>query len=853
MFAKNVISIQNSHIQNSKSHMKQAAYFALFILLFACNIPEQESEEKIPNDYFYRQRAYPTGNIDKQAYLKALQYKKAIVADRSIETRSGSDWELAGPLNVGGRVTDIEMFADNQQIIFVATASGGIFRSDNQGADWQPIFDETGSLSIGDMALAPSDENIIYVGTGEANAGGNSLAYDGVGVYRSDDAGTTWQHLGLESIGSIGKVVVDHANPERVFVAGMGSLFANNDERGVYRSEDGGTNWEQILSVSDSTGAIDLAIHPNDGNLIYAAMWERIRRPDRRDYGGATSGLYRSKDGGDTWEELTAGLPITASQKGRIGIAIAPSAPNVLYAMYVHAENGGLQGIYRSDNGGDTWRRVSIQGIDSPPFVWWFGKVFVSPHDENHVFATSLNMFESRNGGNVWQIIDPSMHVDQHSVFVHPQNENLRLFGNDGGIYLQNGANGNAQHLLDIPITQFYACAIDFQNPERLYGGTQDNGTVRTRTGRLNDWGRIFGGDGFTPLIDPTNSNVIYAQFQYGNLARSTNGGNNFNNITFSLPSDARRNWNMPVLFDPNNSNTLFIGANRVYRSFNRGDSWTALGPDLTNGLTGGNLTFATITSLSISRLNTAIIYAGTDDGNVQVSTNGGLDWTKVSENLPTRWVTSVFASPLEEGTAYVTFSGYRYGSYQGHVFKTTNFGTTWEDISSNLPDLPVNDILQNPSTGLLYLATDIGVFYSSNEGSDWDLLGENLPTVVVTDLKLHEPTQMLVAATYGRSLHKIDVSEPTSTRNPQAITINATAFPNPFQDRFQLELTLAQAQTIRLGLYDVQGRQLRTIFDGRLEAGQRNFSIETAALPSGIYYCHIKSDKTRVLTLVKE
>ncbi len=836
--------------------MKTCVYLSLLLLatlLFACNIPDKNKVEKIPNDYFYRQRAYPTGKIDKQAYLSALAYRKEQTITKKIEARSGSDWELAGPLNIGGRVTDIEMFSDNQNTIFVATASGGIFRSDNQGEDWYPIFDETASLSIGDMALAPSDERIMYVGTGEANAGGNSLAYDGLGVYRSDNQGATWEHLGLENAGSIGKVVVDHADPERVFVAAMGSLFANNSERGVFRSTDSGTNWEQVLSVSDSTGAIDLAIHPNDGNIIYAAFWERIRRPDRRSYGGATSGIYRSSDGGDTWQELTQGLPTAASQKGRIGIAISPSSPNVLYAMYVNAETGGIEGIYRTENGGNNWQKINSNGIDSPPYMWWFGKVFIHPNDADHVFVTSLNMFESRNRGTSWDRISPNMHVDQHSVFVHPQNENLRLFGNDGGIYIQYNTNSIAWHLLDIPITQFYACAIDFQQPERLYGGTQDNGTVRTRTGELDDWELIYGGDGFTPLIDPTNSNTIYAQYQYGNLARSLNGGNNFSNITGSLPSSARRNWNMPVVLEPNDANTLFIGANRVYRSRNRGNTWIPISPDLTNGLTDGNLVFATLTSLSVSPLDTDIIYAGTDDGNVQVTTDGGQNWTKISEDLPVRWVTSVFASPSEAGTAYVTFSGYRYGSNQGHVFKTTDFGTSWIDISSSLPDIPANDILQNPSTNLLYLATDIGVFYSVDEGENWNLLGEALPNVVVTDLKLHEPTQMLVAATYGRSLHKIDIGEQTATKEISEIDLKIVAFPNPFQEQVQIEFTLDKPQHIRLDLYDAQGRKVRTIFEGKKGVSTQQFVVDTKNLVAGTYYCRVQSGGARqVISLVK-
>lgn len=823
--------------------IKHNNYLLLFILTsfaFSCTQEASvEEEQYYPNDYFFRQRAYPSGQIDQAAYQAALSYKKLQI---QLESRSNNEsWELAGPTNIGGRISDLAISPTNDNVIYVGAASGGIFKTQNGGESWTPIFDEASSLSIGDITLAPSNEQTIYVGTGEPNAGGGSLAYDGRGVYTSKDAGANWENIGLENVGSIGKVSIHPSNENVVFVAAMGHLFGNNKERGVYRTKNGGADWEQVLFVSDSTGAIDLAIHPQNPNLIYAAMWERIRRVNYRQYHGATSGIYRSMDGGDTWEELTNGLPSSPNEKGRIGIDISLSNSDVLYASYV-ANNGSLQGIYKTTNGGDNWDEQSTNGITSVPFMWWFGNLFIDPSNENTVYYLGFNTHKSVDGGRSWQRAFGGVHVDQHALCFSTQNNDVVMLGNDGGLYKSTDAGRNNVKINNLPITQFYTCEIDASEPQRLYGGTQDNSTMRTLTGALNDWRIISGGDGFRTLVDPKDNRYVYTESQYGGFIRSTNGGNSFNNGTNGISNQDRRNWNTPVVFDPGNTSTLYLGANRLYKSTNRAVSWTPISPDLTDGGDSGNLVYGTITAIDVSPVENEVIYVGTDDGNVWVSKNGGETWTDIKTNIPKRWITNILADPNIAGHAYLTVSGFRYNSDLAHVFKTEDYGEAWIDISSNLLDVPVNDIIKHEVNEHLYIATDIGVFISVDDGIDWEFLGADLPNVPIIDLDLEEEANLLVAATYGRSLYKYDLQNSTNTTNYASIDFKFQIAPNPVQSNSQISFELQQTSPAIIAIYDATGKQINTIFSGQLTSGEHQFPLPSN-FPNGQYWLLLKTE----------
>jgi photosystem II stability/assembly factor-like uncharacterized protein len=793
-----------------------------------------------PDDWFFRQRAYPHGAIDAEAFREAS--RQAAALRQAAQARGGAAWQFAGPTNVGGRVTAIA--AANTQTYYVGTGSGGVFKTTDGGASFTPVGDGL-NLSIGDVALDPSNAQTVYVGTGEVNGGGGSLTYGGQGVFRSTDGGQSWAGLGLEETGTIGRILVHPANPNTLWVAAEGKLFATDPHRGVFRSTDGGQTWAKTLFVNDSTGVVDLALNPRSPDTLYAAAWERRRGASFRYYGGAGSGLYRSTNGGQTWTELTSGLPQDANV-GRIGVAVAPSRPNVVYAFYSDAA-GNPRAFYRSTNGGTTWTARTPVGNSS--YEWWFGQVRVDPADYNRVYYGSLTLFASSNGGSSWQDVNGIMHVDHHALWIDPANPNNLVAGNDGGVYRSsNRAQSWAKAAGGFPATQFYTVEIDASQPQRLYGGTQDNGTNRTMTGSLGDWQEIYGGDGFVVLVDPTDNRYVYAESQYGGLGRSTNGGTSFSYALSGVGFGDRFNWNTPYVFDPQNPATMYLGSNRVYRSTNRAVSWTALSPDLTDGPGSGNLVFGTITTLDAApAVPTApgrVLWAGTDDGNVWVSRNGGASWQNVSGALPERWVTRVTAHPTRPGSAYVTFSGYRWDEPLPHVYRTDDYGQTWTPRVGGLPEIPVNDLLFDPADAdRLYLGTDAGVFVSDDAGVSWAPLGPGLPAAPVLDLDLHAPTGALVAATYGRGMYRFDIGQAVSTDTtrpaaPQGLAepLALTASPNPADGPVTLRFTLDRPARVGLAAFDAQGRRVAVLAEGERAAGAHAVSWDLRPLPAGAY-----------------
>ena len=816
--------------------MKPFYLLGLIALIgLSCQQTQTESKaietEETPHDFMFMQRAYPSGEIKTDAYANAIAWKRQNEQNR----RSGERiWEFAGPVNTGGRITDIEIPIDQPLTYYVGAASGGIFRTTDGGQSWLPIFDDQAMLSIGDIEISRNDTDVIWVGTGEVNAGGGSLAYDGDGIYLSEDGGNSWQTKGLPDVGSIGKILLDPNDDNTIFVGAMGPLFRDDTNRGVYRSTDGGDTWEQVLFVSDITGVIDMAIHPSDGNIVYATSWERVRRPQFRDYGGETSRIYRSTDGGDTWQELTNGLPSNPADKGRISIDIARSNPDVLYARYADAA-GSIQGVYRTADGGDNWTEVNSSDLTNVGFHWWFRGIFVDPSDENTLYNVDFIVEKSTDGGNSWFEAFPNVHVDQHAMAFNESVAGEVLLGNDGGFYKSDNDGASSVKDLTLPITQFYRFHVDPGNGDKIYGGTQDNNTIRTTTGGLNDWQPIYGGDGFQPLVDPTDTNIIYALSQNGNLGKSTNDGASF--FGLNAPG-SRKNWNSPILLDPQDPETIYFGANQLMKSENGGANWQAISPDLTNGSGGGNLTFGTLYSFDVSTLDSNVIITGADDGTLSLTTDGGGNWTTISADLPDRWVTKVLASRFDAQTFYVTFSGYRFGEDNGHVYKTTDNGANWTDIGTSLPDIPVNDIVQD-AWGILFLATDVGVLASDDEGANWEVLGDNLPSVVVTDMHIDEPNSILYAATYGRSAYKMNIAFDILANNDPSL-VSWSMAPNPARERVQLQW---QDTVESLIIYDALGREMETI---QLQ-GQEH-SLDVSSWAAGVYFLRLGNTTKRLV-----
>ena len=738
---------------------------------------ELVTTKQLPYDQMYMQRVYPNA-IKPNAYRKAIQWKKA---NQSLKNTNSVVWEFVGPNNIGGRISDIEIASNNNNTIYVGAASGGIFKSTDNGNNWSPIFDDQNMLSIGDIDVSKTDNNVIYVGTGEPNAGGGSLAYDGDGIYKSIDGGITWTSKGLPDIGSVGKVLIDPDDDQTVYVGAMGPLFRLDANRGVYKTTNGGNTWSNILFLNDNVGVIDMAIHPMQTDTIYAVTWQRERTPEQRNYGGVDSGIHRSVDGGTTWTELNNGLPATTEIKGRISIDISQSNPNILYALYTTA-SGSISGVYKTEDSGNTWAAVNHNQLTNVGFHWWFGGLTIDPTNPNVLYNVGFNIEKSIDGGNNWLEVFLGVHVDQHALAFKTNTDNF-LLGNDGGLFVTSDGGTTYSQNLKLPITQFYRFHVDAQDANRIYGGSQDNGTIRTTTGGANDWSRIFGGDGFQPLVNPTNSSLIFSMSQFGNLGKSTNDAASYvsglNGIPPANTPENFRNWDTPVIIDPNNNTTMYYGASRLYKSVDAADNWTVISPDLTNNPPFLGLFYGTITSIDVSPINSDYIYVGTDEGNVWITQDGGVNWTQISSMLPNRWVTKVLASPIDINSVYVTFSGYRYGEDNGHVYKSSDNGTTWTNLSIGLPDIPVNDLVMDTFDNL-FLGTDIGVIASDDDGLSWNSIGVNLPAVVVTDLHIHEASGFLYAATYGRSSYKLDIGTNILNINNAVFGESIKIYPNP-------------------------------------------------------------------------
>ncbi len=810
--------------------MKQLALLILLSIISLCcsfqnaeKRAKEDKENRQPNDYLFLQRAYPFETVPSEAYYDAMEWARNKAAGRN----DAVSWEPAGPTNVGGRITDIAMHPSDLQTIYAATASGGVWKSTNAGANWLPVTDGLPSLSIGDLAIDPSDKNTIYCGTGETNGGGGSVTYDGRGVFKSTDGGSTWTSLGLENTGSIGRIEVDPKNPNRVFVAAMGHLFDNNEERGVYRSTDGGLTWEKKLFVNDSVGVIDLVINPENPDTVFAATWERIRRPYTRRYGGPGSGVWRSSDGGDTWTKLGGGLP-AGNQTGRMGIAVSPSNPATLYVTHANII-GSFTGVYKSVNNGNTWSALSL---DSDPgyssYGWWFGQIRVDPVDAGKVYNLGVDWRKTTDGGVSWNSVTSLyLHADYHALYIHPANPNFMVAGNDGGVFISEDG-GDTWEQKPFPVTQFYTSEIDFQNPDNFYGGAQDNGTWRTLTGNPDEWEFFNGGDGFVTLVNPIDNNIIYSESQYGGFY-GTNGA--------SPPAAQRYNWNTPYIFDPNNPDVMYIGAEKLFKSVDGGLNWSAISSDLSNGNAGQNfVVYGTITTIAASPLDGNTLMAGTDDGNVWFTGTGGANWTKVSADLPKRWITRVVADLWNVNTGYVCLSGYRHFDYMAHIYKTTDKGQTWASVSGDLPDVPVNDLIPDPlDPNTWYIATDVGVLVTYNAGENWEPLGTELPNVPILDLTLHAPTRTLVAATYGRSMFKATLPLPVGVSSPELFE-NVTVAPNPFGAETVLFFTVPGKQNARLGLFDLSGRRVKTVFAGTLDSGKHRIEIAGEGLSAGVY-----------------
>lgn len=825
--------------------------FAVLLLvatgtLFSPQQPKVDStslhvaDKEAPADWFYRQRAYPLGFIDpalrKTSLEQAAQFRSAL------NPRTSPVWIAKGPSNIGGRITTMAISRQNPNILYIGGADGGVLKSTNGGINWTPLFDDQPSLSMGAIALDPNNDNIVYVGTGEVNSSGDS--YDGFGMVKSTDGGATWFSLGLEETRHIGKIVIDPNNTNTLYIAAMGTLYTPNATRGVYKSTDGGTTWSRVLFINDSTGVVDLAMNPQNPHILLAAAWQRMRGPQGRRYvGGVHTGIYRTTDGGASWSRLANGLPAPAPNVGRPAVAIAPSNPLVMYAAYAD-DPGNFFGVYRSSDGGDSWARTNDGALANlySNFGWYFGKVFVHPINENNVYVFGVSFGKTTDGGATWTT-HIANHVDHHAMAFHPTNASFLYIGHDGGF--SRSTNGGSTWIRetnqDLFTTQFYAGCINYLNPVASMGGTQDNGTPRTQTGSVSDWASINGGDGFYCAIDYTNPNYQYAESQFGAIRRTTNNWASSASGTSGIGATDRKNWSTPIVMDPNNPQVLYTGTQYLYKTTNRAVSWTAISPDLTNGVVPGFSAYATITTIDVAATDSNVVMVGTDDANVWVTTNGGASWIDINDGLPNRWVTRVRFDPTNHSIAYVTLSGYRNDSRLPHIFRTTNLGATWQDISGNLPEAPINVVLVDPlHPSRLYIGTDVGCYFTTNTGATWSMMGIGLPNVVVSDMVLHAPTRIARAFTHGRSMWEINLDDLTAVAENREVPVRIDLhqnYPNPFNPTTTISFTLSSATYATLTVFDVTGKAVTHLVDERLEPGRYSRTFNAGGLASGVYF----------------
>lgn len=713
------------------------------------------------------------------------------------------NWQFLGPTNISGRCTDVAVVEPRGKsyTMYVATASGGVWKTINEGVTWEPVFDQQVSTAIGDIELDPKNPDVLWVGTGEANIFRSSQS--GCGIFKTSDGGKTWKHMGLENTFTIGRIVINPKNTDILYVAASGHEWTTNPDRGVYKTTDGGKTWSKVLFVNEMTGAIDLVMDPSDPNILYASTWQRIRKKwndPRTEENYTGSGIWKTTNGGKNWEQINAGIP-EPKFRGRIAIDVAKSNPKVVYAFvdnyekvaetedanssdsYGRPSSGTIKGatVYRSDNKGKSWTQVSgltpemkkYMQYHSATYGWVFAQMRVDPNDENTIYTMGLGLNVSTDGGKTYKELD-GMHGDHHGLWIDPNNSNYLVNVNDGGIVVSYDSGKNwKQFTNNLPVAQFFNLNYDMGTPFKVYGSVQDHGSfagsVDITDGRdkirPQDFAYAPGGEGSNHFIDPRDPNLVYSAGFYGSISRVnlvTGDRKSIVPMVYENESPLRGQWLAPFILSSHNPDIVYHGMQQLYMSRDQGNTWKQISPDLTynDPKKIGDIQYQTLFSVSESPLKFGLIYAGTDDGRLHITKDGGNTWNELTSKLaPNRWISRVIASKYKMGRVYVTQNGKRDDDFQVYIWKSEDYGVSFKDISGNIPLGPVNVIREDPFDGkILYAATDMAVYVSKNNGDSWEVLG-NLPTTYVHDLIIHPRDNMLVIATHGRGMWVLDAN----------------------------------------------------------------------------------------------
>jgi len=721
-------------------------------------------------------------------------------------TFKGLEWRGIGPALMSGRIADIAVDPEDRSTWYIAVGSGGVWKTVNRGTTWTPVFDGQGSYSIGCVTVDPNNRHIVWVGSGE-NVSGRHVGY-GDGVYRSLDGGATWENMGLKDSEHIGMIAIDPRDSNVVYVAAQGPLWSAGGDRGLFKTTDGGNNWERVLAGGDYTGVNEVHLDPRNPDVVFAVRHQRLRNVAALINGGPGSGIFKSTDGGETWRELTEGLP--EEDKGKIGLAISPINPDVVYATIELGRRTG--GFWRSENGGETWEKRSdyLSGGTGPHY---YQEIFASPHQFDRIYQMDATLHISEDGGKTF-VPQPHgyKHGDHHAMAFDPKDPDYLMYGTDGGLYESFDLGQTFRFVANLPVTQFYKVAVDYDEPfYNVYGGTQDNNTQGgpSRTDnvhgiRNSDWFITLFGDGHQPAVDPTNPDIVYSEWQQGNLVRydRVSGEQIYIQPQPEANEESERfNWDAPILISPHDPARLYYASQRVWRSDDRGDSWRPVSGDLSHGrdrlkepLMGrvwsfdaawdlyAMSRFGTITSLSESPLVEGLLYAGTDDGRIHVSDDGGANWRAI-ERLPgvsdDFFVNDIKADLHDADTVYVVVDDHKSGDFSPYVFRSNNRGGTWTAISDGLPERHVvwRLVQDHVKPGLLFAGTEFGVFFTIDGGGEWVKLSGGAPTIPFRDLVIQKRENDLVGATFGRGFWILDDYTPLRQVDPSQLQQEAALF----------------------------------------------------------------------------
>lgn len=783
-----------------------------------------------PSEQFYAMRDYPDFRPDITMYSLALRQAHDAVQQRGPQNGISAPWQLEGPANIGARINCIAVHPVNQNIIYIGYSGGGIWKTTDGGNFWFPIFDDQTFLAISDIAIDPQNPNVIYAGTGDLNISG--YPFIGDGVWKSTNAGATWEHLGLKTQSIISRIIVHPTDPNTLFASSTGIPFEANNDRGLYRSTNGGQSWEQVLFVSEQAGIIDMEIDPQNPDVLYAASWDRVRNNQQSIVSGPNGRIWKSTDGGDNWTMLTGGLPEV--NMCRPGISIDKTNGQHLVASYA-GTNLSFDNVYETFDGGANWEIMDQLDLNTgfqSSFAWYFGKLYINPYQPDDVWMLGVTSWRRPGAGSPWVEgagFSQDVHADHHALaFLGP---GVALLGTDGGLYktTDNGITWTKHE--NIPCTQFYRVAWDpHSDVPSYYGGAQDNGSLTGNASTVDEWFRVYGGDGFQVRFHPEVPGLFYAEYQNGGIGYINNG--DYQSGTDGLDDEDRRHWDMQYMISSHNPEIMYTGTYRPYMSTaGHPPFWEPVGPDLTDGIVFGS-NFHTISTLDESPLDPERLYYGTNDGNVWRGNPFTQEWTNVSDGLPNRYVSSVKASPTLPNRVFVTQTGYKSNDFSPHIHRSDDGGDTWTPVSGDLPPLAVNDIVVLPghADSVLFAATDGGIFFTSNDGINWAPLGTGLPHVPVYDIDVNNNEHTLIAGTHARSIYtypldSLQLGNDVSTYNPGRPQAEFAVQPTLANDHITLLVDQpGSSANTEVLIFDLSGKLLETHqFTG---AGNKEVSV---------------------------